>query len=198
MPGPRLLAALVLLSVPLTGCIGQADGIERELEVVDGDVDPDQARDEDEFWMVWIRGSELDVRDPQFVCSRIPPDYRIDAANWTLVYDNRSYSFTPGEVDVLLAFDHEDHSSGCAAAEHLVANPGLGYTETTGAYGELTVTVEADGTLVVDGHRVPLGSMLEASYEGDPPGPQRVRVDGSFRVENLGAWPHQHLERGDP
>ncbi|PSG97873.1 hypothetical protein BRD56_03230 [Thermoplasmatales archaeon SW_10_69_26] len=67
---------MILMTPVLAGCASPADGdpLQREFHVETTDVDPDQERGEDEFWMIWIRGNETDERANQAVCSRLPPD----------------------------------------------------------------------------------------------------------------------------
>lgn len=195
---PRLWAGLALLLAAIAGCTGPSDdGIEREIHTLANDV-TDTSRSQDEYWMVWIHGNETDERKNQAVCSRLPPDYRIDRANESVVYENRSYDFEPANVTTLLAFDHEDRSSQCAEAEHLVANPQDAHPQAMGEYGTLSLTVREDGTVLVDGKQVSLGETAEVTYEGTPPDPDKLHVDGRFLVENLGAWDQQRLEPGEP
>lgn len=203
MPQPRRLAvALVLVTIAVVaGCLGSDgsdDWLERDVQIVDGAASPDATRAEDEYWMVWVRGNETDEREPQAVCDRLPQNYRLSPGNETVVYDNRSYDFAPEEVTVLIAFDHEDRSSQCAEVERLVADPREGYVVTMGEYGDLSITVREDGTLLLGERAVLLGEAAKVTYEGTPPDPERVHVEGSFRAEVLGAWPQQSLEAGSP
>lgn len=199
----RLILALVLTAAAAltAGCLGP-DGsegwLDREVQIVDGAASAEGERGEDEYWMVWVRGNETDERDPQAVCARQPPNYRLHPGNETVVYDNRSYDFTAEEVTALVAYDHEDRSSGCAEIERLVANPREGHVEVMGEYGDVSITIRDDGTLLVDERAVLLGEAAEVTYEGTPPDPERVHVEGSFRAEVLGAWPQDRLEAGDP
>jgi hypothetical protein len=95
---------MILMTPVLAGCSSPADGdpLPREFHVETTDVDPDQERGEDEFWMVWIRGNETDGRDPA-VCGRRAPDHRLDPGDERVVYASDAYSFDPDQVRVLVA-----------------------------------------------------------------------------------------------
>lgn len=196
----RLLAGLGLAvaTVFLAGCIGHVDDLDREVQIVAGAADADETRDGDEYWMVWVRGNETDERAQPFVCTRVLPNYRLDVGDRSVVYSNGSYGFDPDEVRVLVAFDHEDRSSQCSEAEHLVADPEPEHVQEMGEWGELALTVREDGTLVADGHEIELGVAAAFSYEGTPQDPDKLHVDGGFRVEVLGAWPQEKLQEGEP
>jgi hypothetical protein len=124
---------MILMTPVLAGCSSPADGdpLQREFHVETTDVDPDQERGEDEFWMVWIRGNEIDGRDPA-VCGRRAADHRLDPGDERVVYASDAYSFDPDQVRVLVAVAQADPTSGCPEAERLVANPDPGHTDTLG------------------------------------------------------------------
>jgi hypothetical protein len=195
----RLLAVVAFSAVLLAGCLQDEDtGVDRDIRVVDGPADPDATRGEDEYWMVLVDGTEIDERESQPVCDVAPPDHRVDRANETVTYDNRSYTFDPAEVGVLVAFDHWDRSSSCPEAWGLVPDPPEGYEREMGEWGPLSLTVRDDGTIIVDEHAVLPGEAARASYEGTPSDPETIRVDGSFEVQLLGAWPQEQLQAGQP
>lgn len=194
-PALGILAVVVLLG--LAGCLSDEPepSLERDIRIVDADTD-ETARAEDEYWMVTVQGEEVDEEENQPVCGRLPPNYDIHPANRSVVYNNSSYTFDPQQVTTLLAYDHEDKSASCPEAEHLVANPDADHVQAMGGYGNLTLTVHANGTVVVDGERVPLGQAAEVTYEGRPA--RGGHVEGSFRVVNLGAWDQANLTAGEP
>lgn len=193
--GVGLLALAVLLG--LAGCLDDEPErtLDREVRVVDADVN-ETVRGGDEYWMVSVTGSEADEDENQPVCDRRAPDFDVRPANRSVVYEEEAYGFDAAEVATLVAFDHEDKSSGCPEAEHLVANPEAEHVQAMGGYGDLALTVHANGTLTVDGHRVRLGQAAEVTYEGRPA--EGGHVTGDFRVVNLGAWPTDRLQAGRP
>lgn len=189
----RLVPVLVA-SLILAGCsvAPLGEGPERSVELEPVDV-PDTDRDGDELWMVWVRSNETVEGRNQPVCARTSPSYELLHANQSVRYDPARYDFEPDEVEVLLAFRHEDRSSSCPEAYRLVANPDRSDGEDLGGYGTLEVTVDPDGSLAADGHEVGLGQAARFTYEGAPADANEGRVDGAFRVVNLGAWDREAL-----
>lgn len=193
--------SFLLAAVLLAGCIPGDDGplgdrLDRSIEVVDRG-SRDAERGSGEYWMVWIRGNETDTRSPRVACARVPPSFGIVHHNRSVWYRPPATDIDPDEAEVLVAFDHEDRSSGCPEVERLVADPSDGYTVEMGTWGELSITVHPDGTLDAAGRSVPVGRALVASYEGYPTEMGRPQVEGGFVAEVLGAWDRDDIwERG--
>lgn len=177
------------LTVP-TGClsgegwIGTVD--ERSLEVVPAEPD-DRERSQHEFWMVWVHGNQTHGDPPKHVCTWAPI-HDVRPASNSIWIAEEALDVEPGEIRVLVAFDHMDHTTGCPAAHAIHANPNGTVTEEMGGYGELAVSVDEDGTVTADGVRAELGEAVQGTYE------TREDLEGTFRVENLGAWHVSHVE----
>lgn len=176
-------AALLAVGLLFAGCFTTAPSSTVTLEPTE----PTYAvREADAYWMVWIRGNQTREEfpfDPRAVCSLVF-DHEVHVDAHALTYASRRYADAPESPDVVIAWDHFDEG-GCPLAYGLDFAPAA--AARMGHYGELTVGLEPDGTLVLDGQtRIPLGERARVAYEGRDEGRS---VHGEFLVENLGTWP---------
>lgn len=197
MPAGRGVCTVLVLALALAGCLGVGTGIDRSFEREAISVD-DGVRGPEEFWMVSIRGNETDEREPQAVCGRVGVPFELLRHNDTVRYDPDRTDVDPDEVQILLAVRHEDLSSACPEAIALAGDPPEGQTFDMGQWGRLAVRVYSNGTVQAGGHWIPLGQVGQFSYEGSPPDPDVIRVDGQFKVVNLGAWDREDLWARSP
>ncbi len=184
----RRAAILVTLAVVLAGCTGEGS-LDRTIDSVES-VPVGGARDSGEFWMVYVSGTETQSPRPEFTCTLMPPDYEVDVDSATLSYAPESYD-VPDTVRVVVAFSHF-RKDECYQAWGLEADPAGEVRREMGGYGTLRLRIHDDGSLDVDGTAIPLGEAAVVTYEGNDG--SGTRWNGSFRVENLGAWARADIE----
>ncbi len=181
----------VLLGLLLAGCASEPGPTTVARPVAD-----DQ-RDAGEFWMVWVHGNETwrqtsQGMSAQAMCS-VLFSHRLDPARATVRYDGGRYDFEPEAVGVVVAFDHWERPSHCPLAYELHADPGT-LSQPMGRYGTLDLQVHDDGDLLVNDEPVALGSAARYTYQGTAQQHgETYRYEGTFVVENLGAWPSRSL-----
>lgn len=191
----RLMPLLLLLSLPLAGCLdGTGDPpVDRQGPTITGEPSG-EALDGDEYWMVWVEGAQ--VLDPPagYVCS-VAYDHTVDADQQRVMYSNHTYGFDPGQVTYLVAFDVWEESSSCPLAYSLHAGHAE-LTEGVGGYGNLTLVPATNGSIMLEpGAWLDPGQQASYSYETTKRSGGETRdVTGWFNVTHMGAWPQDGLE----
>ena len=187
----RALAAWLLAAFLLPAWAGCLDRAGPDLSPNDGVVTG--ARGPDDYWLVRVTGQEdrtARTPGPQSVamCS-LAFSHSIDTANRELTFASRQYpDVTAGDFDVLVAFEHFDHGS-CPLAYGLRLGGGP-HAADMGHYGNISLSVEANGDVVLDDARIPLGQTGAYHYDDTTiEGGVVFDVVGAFKVTNLGAWP---------
>lgn len=167
------------------------------VELEPSNTSTDETREEDEYWMVRVRGHETRESKPgraDAVCS-ILWSHEVDEEARAVSYERSQHAFDPDEVRVLAAFDHFARWDSCPIAYTL--HPNASVEEDMGRYGPLAFVVHRDGTVELHGGTfVPLGQRARVTYEGTMTthdGESYV-VNGTFTVENLGAWLQADLQ----
>lgn len=186
---PRSFVVLALLALSLaSGCLRPAANATAALATT---APSDTQRDAGEYWMIFVRGNET-RSGPEIACAMAPPTYEIDMSQRSLSYDPETYPIDARFVRVVVAFDHRQ-PSGCRAAYGAEFNPSGAAETSMGGFGTLRIDVMDNGRISVQGDReIPLGKALDVSYDQKNP-KDGVPSKGSFRVENLGAWPQSGI-----
>lgn len=165
-------------------------------------------RGEDEYWMVRVSGAEdRRPRWPGVNCSSLK-HYGMLPGEQSLSYNRGLYDLDRGNVTAVLAIYHGRRKLNCSLAEVLVPDATVPATVHLGRAGNVTFEVLGDGTVVVDAHgasyhvspgRAGRGSYV-ASGVADGENMEHTeeegtvyRYEGTFRVENLGAWPRANI-----
>lgn len=195
---PRFLIVLTLAALSLaSGCLrtgangGSTSDAANDSMTLVATAPSDTRRDADEYWMIYVHGNET-RGGPDVACAAAPPTYEIDTSQRSLSYDPETYPIDVQVVRVAVAFDHRQPSS-CRAAYGLDLNPAGTAEKSMGGFGTLRIEILDDGKLIVQGDReLPLGKALDVSYDRRNP-EDGLPSKGSFRVENLGAWPQSGL-----
>lgn len=143
--------------------------------------------------MVWVHGNETLDPDPGFACD-VAFDHQVSVAEERILFEDSAYSFDPSEVTYLVAFDLWEEPTDCPLVYDLHWE-GSSTARAMGAWGNLSLAPDEDGTIRLDGQtRLQPGQTAIYTYETtEERGGERVHVQGTFRVEHLGAWPQDGL-----
>lgn len=186
------LAATLVISLALAGCL-EDTGSGPEGPTVVGEPTGEH-RGQGEMWVVWIHGNQTLSPDPGYACD-VAFDHQVLPDSQRILYEDSTYSFEPSTVEQIVATDLWERPTSCPIAYTLQwegdqATPGMG------AWGNLTLAWQEDGAILLDGQtRVAPGQTAIYTYQTsqERDGEPRM-IEGTFRVEHLGAWPQDGLE----
>lgn len=194
----RVWILVLLVAAALAGCTRPYEPSVPGYTLDRFETGVDDTRERGEHWMVWIHGAQSRDPPPGHVCD-VAWDHSVDPGARRVDYHNGSYAFDPGDVRVLVAWDVFDGVS-CPLAYALDADPSGPAVREVGRLGNLSVEVQGDGALVLDGtHVLERGTGAHLRYDRTVATEEGTRrFEGNVTVELLGAWSQDGLQPGRP